>query len=166
MTESPTSIAAVAYSGRSIEEVKAALEAVPVEMTRLLEGKTRDELTQPSQDGGWGIVEIVPHFRDWEQVIAGRVDRMLNEEQPELDEPDDSLWAIEHDYRSQDPLEAMEEFLHLREALVEKAGTLHESDWFREAMLPKRGVITLLWLLNNVCDHDAKHVLQARDVLA
>lgn len=135
-------------------------------MTRLLEGKSRDELMKPANDGGWGIVEIAPHFRDWEDVIAERVKRILNEETPDLVEYDDSLWAIEHDYRSQDPLKAMDEFRKLREALVETVNALPESAWRRTGVLPKRGVITLHWLLNNVCDHDVKHLMQSRDVLA
>ena len=166
MTESPTSSATVEFSGRTIDEVQSALAAVPADMTRLLEGKTHDELMKPANDGGWGIVEIAPHFRDWEEVITRRVDRILHEERPALEEYDDSLWAIEHDYRSQDPLEAMDEFRKLRESLVASVSALPESAWLRTATLPKRGGITLHWLLNNVCDHDVKHLMQSRDVLA
>jgi hypothetical protein len=166
LTESPTGPATVEFSGRPIDEVKTALGSVSVEMTRLLEGRTGDDLMQPANDGGWGIVEIAPHFRDWEVVIADRVQRILAEEEPVLEEHDDSLWAIEHDYRSQDPREAMAEFRTLREALVKRVSALPDSAWLRRATIPKRGVITLHWLLDNLCDHDAKHLMQSRDVLA
>lgn len=166
MTESPPGPATVEFSGRTIDEITSALGSIAVEMSRLIEGKTDDELMQPANDGGWGIVEIAPHFRDWEVVIADRVSRILREDRPELEEHDDSLWAIEHDYRSQDPREAIGEFRTLREALVAKVSGLPEEAWLRTAILPKRGIITLHWLLDNLCDHDAKHLVQSRDVLA
>jgi len=166
LTESHTGPKTVASSGRTIDEVRIALASVPDDMTRLIEGKTGDDLTRPANDGGWGIVEIAPHFRDWEAVIANRVSRILGEDGPDLEEYDDTLWAIEHDYRSQDPREAIAEFRKLREALVDKVSALPDPEWLRTATIPKRGMITLHWLLNNLCDHDAKHLMQSRDVLA
>ena len=65
---------------------------------------------RPAQDGGWGLVEILPHLRDWELIFRDRVALILEEEEPALEEYDDSLWAIEHDYRDQDPQVAFQEF--------------------------------------------------------
>ena len=166
MTASQTSTAIGKGAGRSIDEIKVTLASVPLEMARLVEGKTREELMQPAQDGRWGVVEIVPHFRDWEVIVADRVARILSEDTPVLEEHDDSLWAIEHDYRSQDPHQGIAEFARLRQALVANVSALPSADWLRTASLPKRGIITLHWLLNNVCDHDAKHLMQFREVLA
>lgn len=153
-------------SARSVDGVIAALASVPDELSRLLANRSRDDLTQPAQDGGWGIVEILPHFLDWEHVIRDRVDRILTEETPELEEHDDTLWAIEHDYSSQDPLDVLAAFREQREALVELLESIDDAAWNRAARLPKHGRITLHWLLNNVCDHDARHMMQVRDVLA
>lgn len=153
-------------SAKSVDGIVAALASVPDELSRLLANRSREDLTQPAQDGGWGIVEILPHFHDWERVIRDRVDRILTEETPELEEHDDSLWAIEHDYSSQDPLDVLAAFREQREALVELLESLDEAAWDRDARLPKHGRITLHWLLNNVCDHDARHMMQVRDVLA
>lgn len=153
-------------SGRSIDGIKAALASVPEELSRLLVGRSREELTQPAQDGGWGIVEILPHFLDWERVVWDRVNRILTEDTPELEEHDDSLWAIEHDYSSQDPLAVLDAFREQRLTLVKLLGTIDDAAWNRGGILPKRGRITLHWLLNNLCDHDAKHLMQVKDVLA
>jgi len=158
--------AAGEVSARSIDGIVAALASVPDELSRLLANRSREDLTQPAQDGGWGIVEILPHFHDWERVIRDRVDRILTEQTPELEEHDDSLWAIEHDYSSQDPLAVLAAFREQRAALVELLESLDDSAWNRDARLPKHGRITLHWLLNNVCDHDARHMMQVRDVLA
>jgi hypothetical protein len=156
----------VEEGGRSIEAVTSALASVPHDLARLIDGRSDDDLTQPAQDGGWGLVEILPHFADWEEINAHRVDLVLTEEAPGLEEHDDSLWAIEHGYRDQDPREAFQRFSERREALVERLGGLEPADWERVGILAKRGRVTLHWLLNSICNHDAKHVVQARDVLA
>lgn len=153
-------------ASRSIDDIKAALASVPEELGRLLEGRGREELTQPANDGGWGIVEILPHFRDWEAVIRERVERILAENAPALDEHDDSLWAIEHDYSSQDPHTVLAAFRAQRLNLAARIEPLDVAAWERTASLPKHGTITLRWLLNNVCDHDARHLVEVRDVLA
>lgn len=152
--------------GRSIDAIRTALASVPDELARLLANHGPEELSQPSQDGGWGIVEILPHFLDWEQVIRSRVDRILAEDTPVLEEHDDSLWAIEHDYSSKDPLTALAAFRIQRLALTALLATLDDTAWNRGGILPKHGGITLHWLLDNVCDHDDRHLMQVKDVLA
>lgn len=153
-------------SGRSIEAVIATLASAPIDIGRFIEGKSDADLTRPAQDGGWGMVEVLPHLRDWEEIFGTRVALILAGETPSLEEHDDSLWAIEHGYRDQDPRDAFQAFVELRTALVQRLGALEPDDWNRTAILPKRGRVTLHWLMNNVCNHDAKHVVQARDVLA
>lgn len=152
--------------GRSTDAVIATLASVPVDLGRLIEGKSAEDLLRPAQDGGWGLVEILPHFRDWEEIIGERVAAILTEDEPAFEEYDDSLWAIEHGYRDQDTRAAFEEFAERRGALTERLGTLGPDEWTRVGILPKRGRVTLHWLLDSVCDHDARHVVQARDVLA
>lgn len=152
--------------GRSVDAVMAALASVPVDIARLIDGKSTEELTRPAQDGGWGLVEILPHFRDWEEITGQRVSAILSEDEPGLEEYDDSLWAIEHAYRDQDTRAAFDEFAARRAALLERLATLAPDDWNRVGVLPKRGRVTLHWLLDSMCTHDARHVVQARDVLA
>ncbi len=128
--------------------------------------KPDSRLLEPAQDGGWGLVELLPHLRDWEEILAERVDRILGEDEPAFEEFDDSLWAIEHGYREQNPREVLTDFAALRAALVERLEALPADDWNRVGILARQGRVTLHWLLNQFCDHDAKHVVQARDVLA
>jgi hypothetical protein len=152
--------------GRSTEEIVDILASIPVELARLIDGKSDDDLTRPANDGGWGLVEILPHFRDWELIIGERVTVILEQDAPSLEEYDDSLWAIEHEYREQQPREALREFTELRNALTERLQALEPADWNRIGILPKQGRVTLHWLTDSICNHDAKHLVQARDVLA
>lgn len=150
---------------RSTDSIMRALASVPGELARLIDGQAAETLMQPSQDGGWGVVEIIPHLRDWEQIHAERVARILTEERPHFTEQDDALWAIERHYREQDTRAALDEFRRLRDALVSRLEGLDEAQWARAATHPRLGEITLHVLMDRVCDHDAKHVQQVKDVL-
>ena len=153
-------------STRGAEAIRLGLAAVPVALERLIDGKSSETLTQPSQDGGWGVVEIIPHLRDWEQITHDRVDRILNEELPQLEDVDDSLWAIEHDYGSQDPHKVFAEFREMRAQLVERLEALEPKAWQRRAHIAGRGEATLQCLLNEVHAHNTERLAEARDALA
>lgn len=149
-----------------IEQVIRDLSSVPGAMARLIDGLDDEALAQPAQDGGWGVVEIIPHFRDWERIYVDRVELSVKEDPAVLEEYDDSLWAIERGYRDLDPREVLAEFTALREQLVARVSGLEPAQLQRIVVLPKHGPRTLLALLQNLTEHDAKHLMQARDVLA
>ena len=68
---------------RSRDEVLHALEHFPVEFKRsVLDAADRDALMRPAFDGGWGIVEILPHLRDWEEIYLQRANAVLTEVRP------------------------------------------------------------------------------------
>ncbi len=124
-----------------------------------------DDLYRPGSDGGWGIVEILPHLRDWKRSFRACAAHR-REDNPELPGYDDALWPIERDYRGQDPREVFDDFADLRGEHVEFLLTLSPEDWERTGVHSLYGEITLRWMENHVCDHDSVHLEQARDVLA
>lgn len=150
---------------RSTDSILRLLASTPEDLERLVDGKPTETLMQPSQDGGWGIVELVPHMRDWEVIHAERVDRILHEDRPHVAGQDDALWAIERNYREQDTRAALREFRHLRDVLVSRLDELDEAQWARTAVHPRLGEVSLHALMDRVCDHDAKHMQQVKDVL-
>lgn len=151
---------------RSRDEVLHALEQFPIEFQRvILDPASREALMRPAFDGGWGIVEIIPHLRDWEEIYLQRANLVLSEEKPALPGFDDSLWSIERDYRGQDPYETFAAFTDLRGQLVELLRGATADQWERVGIHGYYGEITLHWLANHICDHDAEHLQQARDAL-
>lgn len=157
---------AAASEARSISTILEDQRSLAVEFDRLTAGKSREVLLQPDNDGGWGVVDILSHLLDWERVTHDRVHRIVHEDHPHLPDFDDSLWAVEHNYRSNDPTDVLDELRQHREALIEELEGLDEAEWTRGGDLENRGEITLHWLMNHVCDHDRKHLKQAREVLA
>jgi len=152
---------------RSREQILEELAGFPDDLRRLLfSSHGEDDLYRPGSDGGWGIVEILPHLRDWEEIFFERARRIVEEDNPELPGYDDALWPIERDYRGQDPREVFDDFADLRGEHVEFLLTLSPEDWERTGVHSLYGEITLRWMENHVCDHDSVHLEQARDVLA
>ena len=147
---------------RNRETILAELASLPVEFDRLvIRPYDRDTLVQPAADGGWGVVEILPHLRDWEAIYFERAMAIVQEENPRLMAQDDSLWSIERDYRSQDPIETMAELSEMRERLVALLSDLPPDSWGRTGEHSSYGRITLHWLMNQLCDHDREHLDQA-----
>lgn len=151
---------------RSVPEVLATLRATPVELGRLISGQSDEALARPASDGEWGVVEIVPHLRDWETIWQIWINRLLDEDVPRYEPVDDSLWAIEHDYASQPAPESLADFAERREETVDLLESLDDAAWRREAIHPRLGPLTLHQLAERMCDHDAGHIEQARDALA
>lgn len=150
----------------SPERMIADLTAFPDDLSRLLADQPKEALLAPASDGGLGVVELLPHLRDWEQIFLGRVDQILMEDGPVLPAFDDELWAIERDYRGQDPAVVLREFLSLRADLVEHLAHADEESWHRTAEHETYGEITLLWLAGQVVASDADHAARIRDALS
>jgi hypothetical protein len=146
--------------------VVAALKATPQELGRLIQGQSDEALARPASDGEWGVVEILPHLRDWEEVYLGWIHQVLDEDAPRLAEVDDSLWAIEHDYANEHVPRALAAFRAFREETVQLLQDGGEEAWARQAMHPTLGPLSLHQLAERMCDHDARHIEQARDALA
>jgi hypothetical protein len=136
------------------------------ELERLVSGKSNEALTQPDNDGGWGVVDIVSHLLDWQRITEDRIRQLLHDDHPHLEGIDDSLWAVEHNYRENDPLEVLAALRQHREDMIEELQDLPEDAWERPGTDDRNREITLHWLMNRACEHDARHLAQARDVLA
>ena len=151
---------------RNRETILAELASLPVEFDRLvLRPYDRETLAQPAADGGWGVVESLPHLRDWEGIYYERALAIVHEENPRLMAQDDSLWAIERDYRSQDPVVSLAELSEMRERLVAMLTDLTPDAWERTGEHSAFGRITLHWLMNQLCDHDREHLDQALEAV-
>jgi hypothetical protein len=151
---------------RSRETILAALATFPDELARVIFGShDPDALTRPASDGGWGVVEIIPHLRDWEEIYLDRAKRIVEDDHPHLPGFDDELWSIERDYRGQDPTETMEDFRRLRQEHVHFLEALPPDAWARPGTHGYYGEITLHWMEDHVTEHDQEHLQQARDAL-
>ncbi len=152
---------------RTIEQILEQLAAFPGELARIVfTGHDEEALRRPATDGGWGVVEILPHLRDWEAVYDERIHKIVEESHPHLPGYDDTLWSIERDYRGVPPRTSFDEFAAARQHTVEFLRSLPTGAWTRTGEHGYYGEITLQWLGDHICDHDQEHAQQARDALA
>lgn len=172
----------VAKTLRARETILSELTVFPGEFRRLvMRSHDREALLRPAADGGWGVVEILPHLRDWDEVYADRIFAIVETDVPRLTSFDDSLWSIERDYRGQDPVETLDDFAEIRRKTVELLAQLPPDAWRREAIFETEALlelwqsegvpaserrITLHWLCDQMCDHDREHLNQALDAVA
>lgn len=140
--------------------------AFPDALARLLADRPSDALRRPASDGGWGVVEILCHLRDWEAVFVERVSRVLAEDRPDLPAYDDALWEIERDYRAQDPSEVRAEFEALRGRLVDMLDPLEGEGWSRVGIHAINGPVDVAWLVSHLQEHSRDHLQQVREALA
>jgi len=150
----------------STTEIIAELASFPDDLSRsIFSNSEPDDLLQPSSDGGWGVVEIIPHLRDWEVIYLERARRIVTEDQPSLPAFDDTLWSIERDYRDQNPRTTFDAFRKLRAQLVEFLTALPQEGWLRTGKHSYYGDVNLVWMGQHIIEHDNEHLQQARDAL-
>jgi hypothetical protein len=142
------------------------LSSVPATIIRLVSDRTADDLRQPGQDAGVGVVEILCDLQDWEEITGARVARILYEDTPKLESYDDSLWSIEHDYAARNSDDVIEAFIRLRANLVETLSRLDDESWQRTAQLADHGQVTIAWLMEQVVAHDEQHIAEIMEALA
>ena len=151
---------------RTRDAILLALAATPDDLARVTKDRSVDDLLSPSRDGGWGVVEVLAHLHDWEEVFLERLNQTVDEVHPFLAVQDDELWPIERDYRGQVPARTLERFRDLRGQTLAFLSGLSVEGWDRGANHGIYGEVTILWLADHICDHDAEHIEQARDALA
>lgn len=148
----------------TIGELVDRLESTTVQLGRLIECRSHEALQRPGHDGDWGVLEILCHLRDWEAVVHARVDHMLEGDRPVLEEPDTSMWPLEHDYGAQDSHAVVDELAGMRHTLVERLRGLEPGMWTAPAGLDGEEV-TLRDVVERTVDHDARFLREAREAV-
>lgn len=141
------------------------LESTVVQLRRLIECRSHEALQRPGSDGHWGVVEVLCYLRDWEAVVHDRVERVMAGDQPALDEPDTSMWPLEHEYGAQDSHVVFEELSGMRCSLIERLRELESGAWEAIARIGD-AEITLRGLMERTAEHDARYVQEAREAVA
>lgn len=151
---------------RDLEALLAALAALPDELDRTIAGRPTETLLRPSRDGGWGAIENMCHLRDWEEIFVDRARAIVDQDRPELPAYDDELWAIERDYRGQNPERVMQRLRALREEFVGVLKGVPPEGWARTGYHADRGEIDLRWLAEHALQHGEEHLALLREAMA
>jgi hypothetical protein len=127
----------------------------------LLYGVTQ-ERAMTARDGadGWSVMEVVCHLHDFEGFFRGRVELMLEQENPKLPKYDHEALAIERDYQHQDLRAVLADLLQRRRSFLELFEGLTEDQFQRGGEHPENGPIRVFDSLVQLTHHDVNHLEQ------
>ncbi len=123
----------------------------------LLESDSHLRNLRPGE-GGFSLTQQICHLRDLEQQgYLLRIQRILQEDRPELAEFNGEKVAKESDYHSQDPEAALESFERSRAASIALLAQLTEDQFLRCGRFGTFGMITMNQLIDMMLEHDRSH---------
>ena len=109
---------------------------------------------------GWSILFIACHLRDYERVVAARIEAMLTADDPALPGMDNDALARDGDYAAQSLFAVREELRARRAALLDRLAGLDAAQWQRPGHHPQQGAATVLDVAINAGLHDVDHLEQ------
>jgi hypothetical protein len=115
------------------ERVAPALRDVARDLaTRLLAGDDAWQRTRPDP-ATWAPVEYACHVRDVFRIFDARLQRMLADDDPALENWDQDATAVADDYAAQDPDVVAAELMREVEPLAARFERVHGPQWDRPA---------------------------------
>ncbi len=135
-----------------------ALKSVPAQIRDLLAGLPDETLRRPAPDGGWSIIEIAGHVRDYAEVEYRRLYMMATQNDPVLPSFDHDASVRERDYRSAQPEPILEEMAEQRARTIELLTTLVNWNWARSGQHPINGRISVRQYVEDILHHNQVHL--------
>jgi DNA phosphorothioation-dependent restriction protein DptG len=119
------------------------------------------DLHRAPAPGEWTMHQVVAHVRDTErQVFLARVQRIMNEEHPAVQNFDQDQWNKDH-YDPNEPFkEIVADFRAARRQLVALLRKTKNADWDNWAIHSAYGKISLDWLVRHDYHHTLEHIAQ------
>lgn len=140
------------------------LEETPSILRGLMRELSHDDAAWKPAPDRFSVAEVLAHLSHSEgQCYRNRVDRFLDEELPEF-EPDDASMYYDL-YRGADAEDSFEHFEDQRELNIELLRSLPRSAGERRALHRKVGEITLQQMLHEWAMHDIGHIKQIAELV-
>ena len=114
-------------------------------------------------DGEWSAHQNVYHLLGNEHVFHERIQRILNEERPELARWDSTAYMASHSTESDIEVLA-ERFMEQRAKTVELLKPLAEEQWFRTGIWPDGREVDLAWIAEKALWHALDHFAGLLDI--
>ena len=147
------------------QEALNALASAPDLLSEVLQGLKDPQLNRPPQTGEWTIREAFQHLLISQELLAGRVEKMLAEDEPSL--VGVAAWAMGK-MEQQPALEILERYRRSRRDTLESLRMLSAEDWWRTAWHEEFGRVTLLQQASYFARHERDHfrqILAIRDAV-
>ncbi|MFQ5812966.1 MAG: DinB family protein [Anaerolineae bacterium] len=138
-------------------QVMAALVSGPDEVEDTIKDLSEEQMTQPPRPGEWAIRGVLWHLFMAQSVFAGRVEKMLAEDDPSLEGI--AVWAIEGE-ESLSARGILARYRDSRMATVEQLKAMSPGDWWRTARHEEFVQFTILQQASYFAKHERSHLPQ------
>jgi rubrerythrin/uncharacterized damage-inducible protein DinB len=138
-----------------------ALQEVAEEVRQAVEGLSDEAMARSPSAGEWGIRDVLFHLLEAEGLLAGRVERILVEDEPSLEGV--ASWAIEGGDKLSGG-QILRRYRESREATARRLASIRPQDWLRTAVHSEWGLVTLLQQASYFAKHDASHIPQIAEI--
>lgn len=144
----------------------AILSSTPAVLHHLGKAEPLETWLKPPAPSEWCLAEIVCHLRDVEaEVNLPRLKKIIAENNPFLPGADTDPWVIQRQYKSQDCLQALDDFIAARLESIELLKKLAPPDWRRTARHSILGPTRLQEIVGITASHDRLHIQQVHQAL-
>ena len=130
------------------------------EVMKALNGFPADSLGAHPIPGKWSAREIVHHLGDSETTSAGRLRKLLVEDNPLIQGYDQDEFATKLRYNERDMAPALEAFRYARETTAQLLGLMTEDDWKRAGTHTESGAYSMEDWLTIYAKHAHNHAAQ------
>jgi hypothetical protein len=145
------------FSEAQKEEWLNAIELLPQELKKAIDGLDETQLKTPYREGGWTVIQLVHHIADSHANAYIRFKLGLTEENPTIKPYEEKEWALlpDNDLVPISVSITLLEALHTRWSVVLKHIT--NEQWNRTVVHPEHGKQMTLWFLLGMYAWHSKH---------
>jgi hypothetical protein len=115
--------------------------------------------------GGWTVLEVLCHLRDYDVIFHERAVMMLTQETPALPAYDHMALAVERNYNAQGLGTVYAHLAESRARFADFFAALTPEEWERAGVHPERGHFSMTDAALQVVTHDADHLEQITRIL-
>lgn len=120
----------------------------------------------PEESGGWTILEVVCHLRDYDAIFRERGELMLTHDHPTFPVYDHLAMVVDKAYNQQPLEKVLMDLAASREVTVAFFAGLDGAQWVRTGQHVEHGRYTLQSLAAHISWHDANHLEQITRIMA
>jgi hypothetical protein len=137
----------------------------PHQLTQVVQALTEAQMRfKPANE--WSVIENIGHLIDIDELYVGRVDRILAEERPEFPRFEPDPIVVAKGYQQMNGHDVLQQFIATRQATIDGLSTIEPDELDRAGMHAVYGEMTLRRLVEQLANHDQKHMVQIHETLA
>lgn len=142
------------------------LRSTPEMLVGLLANVTEAQADQMPNDGGWSLRQAITHLRDAQDVLAFRVNLILDHENPLLESKAVFEWAASESGRSVPLSEIFDSYRNSRLQTIARLESIPLMDWQRRGQHEEFGELRLSEQVSYFTCHELIHLPQLESLAA